>query len=113
MNYVTSYSAGEMQTFRRERVCKMPLSGLDLSMRIRLTEADWIDLRCGVEELFKTIFSNLDEPSPSSDANGSLESMSDFGEDEDDMPNDNDKDPSCFGVGDGDGDGGARWYLRW
>jgi hypothetical protein len=51
MNYVTSYSAGEMQTFRRERVCKMPLSGLDLSMRIRLTEADWIDLRCGVEEV--------------------------------------------------------------
>ena len=56
----------------------------------------------------KTIFSIVDEPPSWSNADDSLESMSDSEEDEDDMPED--KDSTCSGVvgevyGDEDGDG--------
>ena len=50
-HYVTSYSAAELRTFHCERVRRMPLSGVDLSMFIRFlckTEADGIDPRCRV-----------------------------------------------------------------
>ena len=56
----------------------------------------------------KTIFSIVDEPPSWSNADDSLESMSDPEEDEDDMPED--KDSTCSGVvgevhGDKDWDG--------
>ncbi|KAH9020204.1 hypothetical protein EDB85DRAFT_532534 [Lactarius pseudohatsudake] len=107
MHYVTAYSATDLRTFHCDRVRKMPLSGLDPSMLIGFlckTEADWIDLRRRVAELFKnhkTIFSIVDEPPSWSDADDSLESMSDPDEEED-MPDD--KDSSRSGVGDEDGD---------
>ncbi|KAN0141543.1 hypothetical protein V8E53_000005 [Lactarius tabidus] len=75
---------------------KTPLSGLDPSMLIGFlckTEADWIDIRRRVVELsknHKTIFSIVNELLSWSDADNSLESMSDPEEDEDDMPDDKD-----------------------
>lgn len=107
MHYVTAYSAAELRTFHCERVRKMPLSGLDPSMLIGFlckTEADWIDLRLRVAELFKnhkTIFSIVDEPPSWSDADDSLESMSDPDEEED-MPYDKDSLPPSVGDGVGD-----------
>ncbi|KAH9980532.1 hypothetical protein BJV74DRAFT_101947 [Russula compacta] len=93
MHYVTAYSAAELRTFHCERVRKMPLSGLDPSMLIGFlckNEADWIDLRQRVTELFKnhrTIFSIVDEPPSWSEVEDSLESMSEP-EEEEDMPED-------------------------
>ena len=54
MHYVTSYTAAELRAFDCERVCKMPLSGLDPSILIGFlckTEAEWIDLRRRVAEV--------------------------------------------------------------
>jgi len=82
----------------------MPLSGLDPSMLIGFLckdEADWIDLRERVTELFKnrkTIFSIVDEPPSWSDVDDSLESLSEPEEEEEDMPDD--KDSSRSGAAD-------------
>ncbi|KAI0259535.1 hypothetical protein BC834DRAFT_943164 [Gloeopeniophorella convolvens] len=107
MHYVTAYSSAELRTFHCDRVRKMPMSGLDPSMLIGFLckdEADWIDLRHRVAELFKnhkTIFSIVDEPPSWSDVdeNMGLESMSEP-DMEDDMPDD--KDSSRSGAGDED-----------
>jgi cysteine protease ATG4 len=101
----------------------MPLSGLDPSMLIGFlckNEADWIDLRQRVTELFKNhkmIFSIVDEPPSWSDVDDSLESMSEpeeEEEEEEDMPEDKD-DSSHSVVGDeevhvrkGEGEGGKE-----
>lgn len=54
-HYATAYSAAELRTFHCDRVRKMPLSGLDPSMLIGFlckNEADWIDLRRRVAEVW-------------------------------------------------------------
>ncbi|KAI9461081.1 cysteine protease required for autophagy [Russula earlei] len=102
MHYATAYSPAELRTFHCERVRKMPLSGLDPSMLIGFLckdEADWVDLRERVTELFKnhkTIFSIVDEPPSWSDVDDSLESMSEPDEEED-MPEDKDSSRSIAG----------------
>ena len=128
VHYVTSYSNAKLRTFHRERARKMPLLGLDLSILIEFLckpEADWIDLRSRVTEVrsvqyerrlnlrgpqlfrkHKTIFSIVDEPPSWSDADDSLELMSDRDE-EDDMPDDQDS-LSRSGVGDMDVDVDTR-----
>lgn len=108
-HYATAYSAAELRTFHSDRVRKMPLSGLDPSMLIGFlckNEADWIDLRQRVAELFRnhrTIFSIVDEPPSWSDVDDSLESMSEPEEEEEDeeedMPEDRD-DSSRSAIGD-------------
>ncbi|KAF8269991.1 hypothetical protein EI94DRAFT_1699168 [Lactarius quietus] len=82
---VTSYSGAELRTFHYERMRKMPLSGLDPSIVI--------GFRCKTEgevakliKNHKMIFTIVDEPPSWSDADDSLESMSDPDEEEDDMP---------------------------
>ena len=101
IHYVTSYGATELWTFHCERVRKMPLSGLGLSMVIGLpckTEADWINLRRRVKRyvcliLVKTYtngpcstsFSTVVDPPSWLDLGDSLESMLDSEEDKDDM----------------------------
>jgi cysteine protease ATG4 len=52
--YGRAYSVAELQTFHSERVRKMPLSGLDLSILVGFVcrdEAEWVDLRRRVKEV--------------------------------------------------------------
>ena len=62
MHYATAYSAAELRTFHCDRIRKMPLSALDPSMLIGFlckNEADWIDLRQRVTEVWALSVCNL------------------------------------------------------
>ena len=65
----------------------------------------YADLRSQLFKNLKTIFSIVNEPPSWSDADDSLESMSDPEEDEDDIPEDKDSTYSGEGKADGDGEG--------
>ncbi|KAI0757764.1 peptidase family C54-domain-containing protein [Daedaleopsis nitida] len=90
---VTAYSQAELKTFHCDRVRKMPLSGLDPSMLLGFlckNEAEWLDLKDRITELFRTnksIFSLANEPPhyPSDSDDMGLESIS---EPDIDMPDD-------------------------
>ncbi|EIW65350.1 cysteine protease ATG4 [Trametes versicolor FP-101664 SS1] len=92
-HYVTAYSQTELKTFHCDRVRKMPLSGLDPSMLLGFLckdEAEWLDLKDRIAELFrnnKSIFSLANEPPqyPSDSDDMGLESVS---EPDIDMPDD-------------------------
>ncbi|TBU38471.1 peptidase family C54-domain-containing protein [Dichomitus squalens] len=92
-HYVTAYSQTELKTFHCDRVRKMPLSGLDPSMLLGFLckdEAEWLDLKERITELFRTnksIFSLANEPPhyPSDSDDMGLESIS---EPDIDMPDD-------------------------
>ncbi|KAF9545349.1 hypothetical protein CPC08DRAFT_769883 [Agrocybe pediades] len=64
LRHCTAYCSAELKAFYRQRVRKMPTSGLDLSMLIGFLVRDgkdWRDFRRMVGELPKTIFSVQDE----------------------------------------------------
>ncbi|KAI0736030.1 peptidase family C54-domain-containing protein [Earliella scabrosa] len=92
-HFITAYSQQELKTFHCDRVRKMPLSGLDPSMLLGFLckdEAEWLDLKDRITELFRTnksIFSLANEPPhyPSDSDDMGLESIS---EPDIDMPDD-------------------------
>ncbi|CAA7263584.1 unnamed protein product [Cyclocybe aegerita] len=109
MHYCAAYSAADLKTFHRERVRKMPLSGLDPSMLIGFLysdEADWWDFKRRVGEAWSQISepedNNLNKDGVEVDGRGEGDD-SENEDNEDDGDGDNEQffDTQSSGAGSG------------
>ncbi|KAF7760326.1 hypothetical protein Agabi119p4_11002 [Agaricus bisporus var. burnettii] len=107
-HYVTSYSNAELRTFHCDKVRKMPLSGLDPSMLLGFLCKDvreWEELRKGIEDLPRSIFSiqnehpNWQQEDYDEESLMGLESMSDPEEEVEEDDDDDDDDEEEAGEG--------------